>query len=81
MHYTVEYCRLRRAERLQGAKYASFTLIYTSVSFAKTHTMFAVSETLEITRDKGFCLLGLCTVKIYRTIILPVFCMGVKLGR
>jgi hypothetical protein len=81
MHCAVVYCRLRWAERLHGAKYASFTLIYKSVSFAKTHTIFAASETLEITRDKGFCLLGRYAVKIYRIIILPVVCMGVKLGR
>jgi hypothetical protein len=73
MHYNVVYCRLRWAERLQVA---SFTFIDRSVSFAKTHTIFADSETLEVTCDKGFCLLGLYTVKIYSTIILPVVLYG-----
>jgi len=74
MHYAVVYCRLRWAERIQGT---SFTFIDRSVSFAKTHTIFAGSETLEVTCDKGFCLLGLYTVKIYSTIILPVVLYGV----
>jgi hypothetical protein len=69
VHYAVVYCRLRWAECLQGA---SCTFIDKNVSFAKSHTMFAASETSEITHDKGFCLLGLYTVKIYSTIILPV---------